>query len=533
MLGSNSLLKTIVPEIPDPTILFSNDFERELEVRRRLRDDFPFYAAEALKIRPKEGPLCPLVLNTAQQYLHQRIEEQKANLGMVRVLIVKGRQQGISTYVGGRFYHITTHNQGYRTFILTHEQDATANLFDMVQRYHENNFEELKPYTAKSNAKELVFSHLDSGYRVGTAGTKGKGRSSTVQLFHGSEVAFWPHANEHAAGIGNTVPPVPGTEVFLESTGNGIGNYFHRQWVKAIAGMSDYIAVFIPWYWQQEYRKEPPPGFMLDPEDLEYQQLYNLDIQQMAWRRAKILELEDPLLFKQEYPATHQEAFQITGTESFIKPEDVLKARKRPEGRSFGALVAGFDPARDGEDRDTFIYRQAQNAFGLKYENFNTFPERLAFCRSILRSHSPWVDMLFIDYGGGGYELGGMLAEDGYGHRVRVINFGSEAMQKHLYVNKRSEMYGECRAWLTDKDLPPSIPDDDALQGDLTACGFSYDSNTRYKLERKVEVKKRGLPSPDGADALVLTFAEPVFARDRVMGGDDYKVETEEELYSR
>lgn len=518
--------------LPDPEMV-SEDFTREFNLRKHLRNNFEDYANRILKIRAKDGQIIPLVFNDSQRYLHDRIELQKSLLGRVRALIVKGRQQGCSTYVGARFYHKTTHFQGYRTFILTHEQDATANLFDIVQRYHENNFPQLKPYTGKANAKELVFPRMDSGYRVGTAGTKGKGRSNTVQLFHGSEVAFWPHATEHAAGIGQTVPQVDGTETILESTANGMGNYFHRQWVKSIAGQSEYIPIFIPWYWQREYQKPIPEFFQLDADDLEYMETYNLTKEQMVWRRDKIRDLEDPLLFKQEYPATSDEAFQVTGVDSFIKAEQVVRARKLNEGRSFGAIIAGFDPKRDGEDRDALIYRQGSNAFGLKYNDFKTFPEKVGFCERILRSHNPYVDKMFIDYGGGGYEIAGMLVEKGLGHRVQTVNFGARARNPEVYANKKSEIWGEMRAWLDDEDMPVSIPDDDALQSDLLAPGYKYDSNTRYVIERKAQVKARDLKSPDGADALGLTFAEPVFIRNRVMGGVRHTVQTDYPLYPK
>jgi hypothetical protein len=68
----------------------------------------------------------------------------------------------------------------------------------------------------------LTFDRLDSGYRVGTAGTRGIGRSSTLQLFHGSEVAFWPFAETHLAGILQAVADRPGTEAvkeFMETDG--------------------------------------------------------------------------------------------------------------------------------------------------------------------------------------------------------------------------------------------------------------------------------------------------------------------------
>src|SRR5262249_59464457 len=95
----------------------------------------------------------------------------------------------------------------------------------------------------------------DSGYKVGTAGTKAVGRSSTIQLFHGSEVAFWPFADTHAAGVMQAVPNEKDTEIILESTANGIGNFFHQTWRNAEAGKNDYIAIFVPWYWSEEYRR--------------------------------------------------------------------------------------------------------------------------------------------------------------------------------------------------------------------------------------------------------------------------------------
>jgi hypothetical protein len=199
-------------------------------------------------------------------------------------MILKGRQQGCSTYIGARFYHRASRNVGLRVFILTHEDQATQNLFEMVERYHERCGDDVRPSTGAANAKELYFDQLDSGYRVGTAGTKGVGRSSTLQLFHGSEVAFWPHAETHASGILQAISDAPGSECILESTANGIGNFFHRTWRDAEIGRSDFIAIFVPWYWQEEYRKEPPPDFILDEEERAYAALYGLDDAQMAWR---------------------------------------------------------------------------------------------------------------------------------------------------------------------------------------------------------------------------------------------------------
>ena len=145
-----------------------------LDAVRQLRDFLPLFARKCLKIKDKGGKIIPLEFNRSQMYLHEQLEAQKARTGKVRAIIVKGRQTTISTYVSSRFYHRTALTRGVQTFILTHEQDATDNLFHMVARFHEHS--PLKPQTGASNAKELYFDILDSGYSVGTAGNKAVGR---------------------------------------------------------------------------------------------------------------------------------------------------------------------------------------------------------------------------------------------------------------------------------------------------------------------------------------------------------------------
>ena len=81
--------------------------KKHLEIWKKLRDNYSYYAEHSLKIRTKSGKIEPLVLNDAQKVLHEVVERQLATTGKVRVVILKGRQQGLSTYVGGRLYHRT------------------------------------------------------------------------------------------------------------------------------------------------------------------------------------------------------------------------------------------------------------------------------------------------------------------------------------------------------------------------------------------------------------------------------------------
>lgn len=487
--------------------------DRERTIRQRLKNDFIHYAPRCLKIRTKAAKIEPLVLNDAQLLIHNAIEEQLARTGRVRAILLKGRQQGGSTYVEGRFYWRVSHSKGMRAFILTHEDGATSNLFEMVDRYHQNCPALVRPTASTANAKELMFDQLDSGYKVGTAGNKGAGRSGTVQLFHGSEVAFWPNAADHAAGVLQSVPNEPGTEVIFESTAKGLGNYFHKQWQLAEAGQSEYIAIFVPWFIQQEYRMEVPPGFQITTEEEEYRAAYGLELEQIVWRRTKTIELNnDEALFMQEYPATAAEAFQMAGLDPYIKPKIVMAARKCVlVDQPTGPRHLGVDPARFGDDRTSLCLRQGRRAHWIRsYAKKDTMQVAGLVKTAIeeLKLDSKLGDRVFIDVGGLGAGVYDRLRETITDKALLVaVNSSESPFDAVKYTNKRAEMWGETLAWLTNQ--PAQIPDSDELHADLTQIKYSYDSNSALVMEKKADMKKRGLRSPDCADALGLTFARP------------------------
>jgi hypothetical protein len=489
-----------------------------MDKRQQLKDDFKFYARNCLQIRTKNKGLQPLILNEAQEYIHQRLEEQIESTGKVRAVILKGRQQGASTLVGGRFIWRTTHSKGVQAFILTHEGEATNTLFKMTQRYVENLPVFVKPLVAKDNAKELHFEKLDSGYKVGTAGNKSVGRSQTIQYFHGSEVAFWMNAGEHTKGVMQAVPDADGTEVILESTANGVGNFFHEQWKLAESGQSEFQAIFVPWFWQAEYKKKLPDDFMLEPEEHKLQDYYKLTREQMYWRRMKIAELttdgvDGDKAFKQEYPMNAAEAFQVSGGDGLISADMCMMARKN-EVNGNGPYVVGVDPSRGG-DRFAIVRRQGRKMYGMesyKGEQCDKLGKNVAICKRILDTVCPIAkkkpDMMFIDYGAGA-DIVDRLHELGY-ENVKSVHFGSTPLDPLKYKNKRNEIWGEMADWMADESLPPQIPDSDEMQADLCASPYERDSNDRRVLWKKDKIKLKYGFSPDFGDAGGLTFAEPV-----------------------
>lgn len=468
-------------------------------------------------------------LNRIQAEVGRRLDEQKAATGKVRAIVLKGRQVGVSTYIGGRFFHRSTHERGAYVYILTHEQTATDTLFGMVARFYDHLPDLVKPSIGASNAKELHFDRLDSGYGVGTAGTIAIGRSKMVRYLHGSEVAFWKNAATHFAGVVQAVPDQPGTEIILESTANGMGDEFHQRWQDAEAGRGDYIAIFVPWFWHDEYRRPIPLGFALDDEEAEYAAAHGLDLGQMVWRRAKITELKDPLLFKQEYPATAAEAFQTTGHDSYIKPALVLRARKSSlEG--IGRLVLGVDPSRFGEDRFAIAWRRGRKVEKIETKSKLDTVAGANWVKTIVDADKP--AKVFIDVGGIGAGVYDLLRDWGYSDRdhydqnvVRAIDFGGSPQLSEVQFsqedgkplpgprNRRAEMWQRSRDWL-DEPGGADLPDDDELQADACAPTYTYDMQQRLLIESKEHMRSRNVRSPDKWDAVALTFAEAVPAEE-------------------
>jgi len=481
-----------------------------IDVLRELRRNYPLYASQYLRIKDKDGKIVPLALNRAQQYVHEQIENQLRETGRVRVLVLKGRQQGISTYTEGRLYWRTTLNGGKTAFILTHEDKATTNIFGMAKNYHDNLPPALRPHTGASNANELVFDRLKSRYAVGTARTTGTGRSFTVHYFHGSEAAFWLNAKDHLAGLGQTVPDLPGTEIIIESTANGIGNMFHTMTMQAMRGEGDYRLIFVPWYWQPEYTREVPEGWSMTEEELEYKAIYDLTDGQMVWRRAKV-ETDfqgDSGLFDQEYPASIALAFRSSTLGSYLELPLIEKAMStdiQPDEQA--PKIMGVDPAEYGEDASAIACRQGRVVLPIdRYRKKGTM-EIVGL--TAIKADAWKPDAINVDCTGIGSGVADRLLELGY--PVNRVHNGERAVEEALYIRRKEEMYGAFKKWL--EDSPCSLPNDEVLKTDMVGPTYSYDSSRRLVMESKEKMKARGIPSPDSADAVALTFAVRIAAR--------------------
>lgn len=212
--------------------------------------------------------------------------------------------------------------------------------------------------------------------------------------------------------------------------------------------------------------------------------------------------------------------FPRAASTQFIPDDLVRAARKRDPGYiSSDPFIFGLDVAYMGDDRNVLTIRRGRDA--------RTFPGRewrgtdptilmtvagdvATIAGEYERMTGEWPH-IFVDEGGVGAGVVSRLLQLNVPNVIGV-NFGSaggviDAVGVDIRTaNKAATMWARMRAWLQHG----SIADDDELQSDLTGREYGYDADNAIQLERKKDMRKRGLASPDKADSLALTFAEPV-----------------------
>lgn len=194
----------------------------------------------------------------------------------------------------------------------------------------------------------------------------------------------------------------------------------------------------------------------------------------------------------------------------FISVEDADSARNRKlriDQYQFAPKIIGVDPAWTGDDCFEIMFRQ-----GLFSKSLKTFARNdndVHMANVIARLEDEYkADAVFID---AGFGTGIKSAGDVMGRDWHLIWFSSKPIDTGYY-NKRAEMWGEMKLWL--KDGGAIDPGDDGLYQDLIGPETVPRLDGKILLESKEDMKARGLPSPNKADALALTFSFPVARKD-------------------
>lgn len=200
--------------------------------------------------------------------------------------------------------------------------------------------------------------------------------------------------------------------------------------------------------------------------------------------------------------------YQSQADKQFISWDLVKQAQERQFRREGKPVLFGLDVARFGDDRSVLAIRNGDTLVDLmKWERLDT-QQLSGMVTEVANSRRP--DAIFVD----GVGVGGGVVDRLRALNLHVIevNGGAKAGNDARYVNKRAEMWGRMKEWLAGRGV--ISPHDIELAAELTGPFYSFDASNRILLEKKEDMKKRGLRSPDLADALSMTFAQPIAAPD-------------------
>lgn len=315
------------------TRLSLNDFEM-----LRCRHDFYFWAWRCVTIKDKiSGCDSRFILNAPQRRVAEVLEsDRRANIPM-RLIILKARQWGGSTLVQLYMAWIQSCCQrNWHSLICAHVKDSAANIRGMYTKMLAQYPRELwdgdaapkfVPYERSANVREIV----GRGCRVTLASAENQdaARGSDFAMAHLSEVAFWPATlrkdpTDFIRTICGAIARVPYTLIVMESTANGVGNFFHQEWIRARDGKSDKHPIFVPWYEIEIYRepttRDELPGLWesLDTYELN---LWNtndtITLDSIKWYHNKRKEYCSHAMMQAEYPTNEEEAFTNTGNNVF------------------------------------------------------------------------------------------------------------------------------------------------------------------------------------------------------------------------
>lgn len=199
--------------------------------------------------------------------------------------------------------------------------------------------------------------------------------------------------------------------------------------------------------------------------------------------------------------------FPRAGGNQFISHEDITACRNY-KAVSFedAPLIFGVDLARFGDDQSVILPRQGRKVFKpIKWRNMDGMASAAKIAEAWQAQGSK--AMCFVDGGGIGGPIVDRLKQLIDPKKVVEVNFGSSAIKDTKYSNRRAEIYGDARDALKDG---VELPSDNELVEELGQVRYTFDRQQRILLEKKEDMKARGLSSPDVADAFALTYSLPV-----------------------
>lgn len=301
--------------------------------RLRCRHDFEYWCAVCVTIKPKTGwKDVPFVLNGPQRRIAAMLEEDRRANRPLRLIVLKARQWGGSTLVQMYMAWIQlVHRRNWHSLICGNTKDVANTIRGMytklLNRYPPELFDgdgepRLLPFERAANTR--VVAGRDNRITLGSAESQDAVRGQDYAMAHLSEVAFWPatprqNPDDFVRAICGSIACEPMTLVVMESTANGVGNYFHAEWMRNSRGDGDKRCVFVPWYEIEHYRLPLCPGALSDDVAQEFYDSMDAaeralwadgrTLEMINWYRHKRREYATAAQMQAEFPGTADEAF--------------------------------------------------------------------------------------------------------------------------------------------------------------------------------------------------------------------------------
>ena len=304
--------------------------------------DFEDYAANCLFIRTKEGEVTKFKLWPTQKVILDAIEEMRKEGKPPRIVILKARQQGISSFCVAYAFWSAVTQPNYNAVVIAHNRETSRRLLELAGYMYDMLPDNLRPMRRYRSKDEILFENPDEKERsknpglrsrieIKTAGLTVSGRGLTIHGLHCSELASYKDPDSIVSSLLPAVPDNLDTFVIFESTSSlePAAVWFKEFWDSANEGNTPFRALFIPWFANPEYRLPPRQAkrWLLEPLD-DYEQylmrVYKVTKEQIAWRRMKITTFpRGERQFGVEFPAEPHEVFLSAG-DPFL-PSEVSK----------------------------------------------------------------------------------------------------------------------------------------------------------------------------------------------------------------
>ena len=352
--------RSVLAHHPDFVSLSSTEQDKA-----RIQEDFEFWCARCVTIKDKQNSKnVPLVLNRPQRRLLGVMEEQRVAGRPVRVILLKARQWGGSTLVQMylAWMQLVRHT-GWNSLICGHLHMTSK----CIKRMYNLLLSHYPREMLDDPGDKLLFSKLEGQPNVqqleardclvltGSSRSEDAVRGYDISMAHLSEVAFWKESAMHSPddvvrSVCGSVALKPETVVVLESTANGVGDFFHDEWLRAELGRSDKVPVFVPWYEIDGYTRVVDDPVALWKSMDEYERALWDDgrtLEQINWYHAKRKEYRTHELMMAEYPGSASEAFSTSGNNPFKREhlDELEKGCSKPPilvGDIQGAAASGL-----------------------------------------------------------------------------------------------------------------------------------------------------------------------------------------------